>query len=1190
MEKPLAAVPGSPGRRHAALGGLFDALLLLASLLAIGVDVYLLQSDFRFLTRGLQLSGKQPEVGEIRNLERSVKARSAALPVWREIGDRERVRDKDQIFTGEQSSAQIVFDDGAVVDIGENTLVVIRRGEQTTRFDVRRGYLAARSGSKAGGLEIDIRGTRAKVGKGGELAVEANASGEASLTVLEGKAELSSKGKTVEVASNQRGSLRQDGSLESVQTLAFRLLSPARGATVYFGGGQSRQDLRWASLAGVSRYRIEVAQDPGMRKLVRSQESEAASAEVDLPEGTFYWRVAAINPGSGKVESSESRKLVRVAVRPPALWEPAPNAQVQYRETLGRGRDLAAAAGASVGFLWERVRGASGFRLQVAYDERFRDVVVERDVSVTRFHSDDLSPRPYYWRVQSLYEGREPSSWSAPRTFEVKAVPLPGVPEAELPSEGARVEMDQAPAAVELGWKEVRGAKGYLVEIARDEDFEAVLAKEQAKTTRLRWSPPRAGKYFWRVRALDAWNRSTRFGPGRSMVLVGGPLELLFPENEQTVTLVGERPRVLFRWKPAPLARRYRIEVAQDERFGRVVFEREVEQTEFAWEASGPGDYFWRVRSVFGEDDASAPRGGRRFSLTEKPLPPPPEVAPRYEIEAPARPARPKRRGGLDWLFPIRDAFAAEEPVEGKLRWSPSRGATAYRVEIARDDDFEEIVLRREVKGVELEWREAAPGKYFFRVAAVDADGRRGAFSQTSELLVRPPAPEPETTRGSHLILLGEEAALELEWKAAPGVEAYEVELARASERGKPFLRREVEGTRLETESPESGEYVWRVRGTGGETEQTRFTDWIPITITRQRPPSAPTSLASTASRAPDGRVQLRLDWSMVPGAVEYEVQLGRSARFSPRDRVIPTKKSGLRLAGAPKGYWRARARDRFKQWSPWSDAASLPDEPAPPAAAREIAALSATPGVPASPTDRRGSHVFLQLRAGFAPALEDYRLQTNVPTAFYSGPSPLGFSGDVELSWLSGWRARASYRQLRRTVFETAASAPSSSQDPLPLTRHQGRIEGGRSWGGALGAERLSLGLLAGIEARDLVAFRNDTSLTLSTAVASAILGSVSGQGAWRLSRRFWAEGEARYGYPFLVRGFTVASPLNLALSARLVWEAGNGLSASLGYSFELNRFQFRDFNVVSGGDVAGTLKDDRQWLLLTIGYRFGL
>lgn len=73
------------------------------------------------------------------------------------------------------------------------------------------------------------------------------------------------------------------------------------------------------------------------------------------------------------------------------------------------------------------------------------------------------------------------------------------------------------------------------------------------------------------------------------------------------------------------------------------------------------------------------------------------------------------------------------------LRWGPRPGVTRYRLQLAHDRDFADIVFDRVVDGLESEINELEPGRYFWRVAPLTA--KRGDFSSAGVIEVKPAAP-----------------------------------------------------------------------------------------------------------------------------------------------------------------------------------------------------------------------------------------------------------------------------------------------------------------------------------------------------------------------------------------------------------------------------------------------------------------
>ena len=150
---------------------------------------------------------------------------------------------------------------------------------------------------------------------------------------------------------------------------------------------------------------------------------------------------------------------------------------------------------------------------------------------------------------------------------------------------------------------------------------------------------------------------------------------------------------------------------------------------------------------------------------------------------------------GLEGLDAVRDfqlrarpesPFLLDPPAGAKrpvgdvtLRWTRNPEAVRYVLEVARDAEFTQVALSDDqVHGEQVVFHPAdsdfgaADGVYWWHVVSVNAEGRRGAWSDTQALVLRP------TPRAPQGRLSPDGAAIELSWGGRPE-DRTEVELAR---------------------------------------------------------------------------------------------------------------------------------------------------------------------------------------------------------------------------------------------------------------------------------------------------------------------------------------------------------------------------------------------------------------------------
>jgi outer membrane protein assembly factor BamB len=95
------------------------------------------------------------------------------------------------------------------------------------------------------------------------------------------------------------------------------------------------------------------------------------------------------------------------------------------------------------------------------------------------------------------------------------------------------------------------------------------------------------------------------------------------------------------------------------------------------------------------------------------------------------------------------------------LRWGKQPGVARYRLQIARDQAFTDVVLDRIVNGNEVQIDTLDQGRYFWRVAPLD--GTRGEFSSPAVIEVRPTSDPNAPRKDPSPIVVGDG------WLAAVG-------------------------------------------------------------------------------------------------------------------------------------------------------------------------------------------------------------------------------------------------------------------------------------------------------------------------------------------------------------------------------------------------------------------------------------
>ena len=248
----------------------------------------------------------------------------------------------------------------------------------------------------------------------------------------------------------------------------------------------------------------------------------------------------------------------------------------------------------------------------------------------------------------------------------------------------------------------VAGAGNYRALVATDREFRQGIAEGAFTTPEIKFGDLPDGEYFLRARSLDALGLEGREAvfQFRLKARPEPPLASLPAPNGKLRATAAS-----FAWATNPQAASYRIQIAEDEAFARVVQEEAASGTEFESRPLPFGDYYWRLRSIRAAASGAdlGPWGDiRKFSLRPPPRNPEPP----------------------------------EETVNGlTFSWSGEPGQT-FVLQVARDALFAQMVEARQVAEPKASIVRPPQGIYYVRIRATDADGFVGPFTAAQRFVV----------------------------------------------------------------------------------------------------------------------------------------------------------------------------------------------------------------------------------------------------------------------------------------------------------------------------------------------------------------------------------------------------------------------------------------------------------------------
>ncbi|MBI5331430.1 MAG: FecR domain-containing protein [Betaproteobacteria bacterium] len=433
----------------------------------------------------------------------------------------------------------------------------------------------------------------------------------------------------------------------------------------------------WRADPAARAWRVQLAAAEGARPLLRETVVSEPTLRwaEDLADGAYVLRIRAVDERG--LEGLDGLHPFTLDARPqaPALIQPAQGEKLEQTRTL---------------LTWARAEEAHGYLLQLARSGDFTGELTEQRFRDETRYEADLAPGPWFWRMTSLDARDEARPWGAVRTFRVH--PRPPAP--------ADAVCAATPDQADCTWSASAGATRYGLELLDAQGVRA--AQREVAEPRIHFSGLKPGAYQWRLRGLDPDGVAGPWSGDQPLLIPPAPPLPETPGVNQRTLL----PEVAMIWKPSAGALGYLVQVSEHPDFANPVAELRTTATTFIWRAPRTGSWHWRIAAL-GEAGASSGYAQARAFLFQ----PKPQKVQHIAL-------------GVD---------------DKEMRASWQGQSPRYRVELAQDEGFTQIVTKQETVQPEFRMTRPAPARYWLRVTPLDADGVTGPASDAVSAEVKPP-------------------------------------------------------------------------------------------------------------------------------------------------------------------------------------------------------------------------------------------------------------------------------------------------------------------------------------------------------------------------------------------------------------------------------------------------------------------
>jgi S-layer homology domain len=486
------------------------------------------------------------------------------------------------------------------------------------------------------------------------------------------------------------------------------LQSPADGASVNF---LEHPAFSWSAVPGARFYRLRIATDQSCSTIVQP---EYATSEVEynlaqrLAPGTYYWCVFPQDYGQRDGIKSDVHSFTYGNIAIPTLLSPVNNSQLIFTPAMS----------------WTAVKGATHYLLQYDTSPGFNNPT-QIDTAYTSYTPQQMlsNDSNWYWHV-AAYDSRGVlgSYQSSPFTFRMVWNQL----QPSLLTPNNNYYHVSYPY---FQWTGVPDAREYELQIARTPAFNPLVVDLRTSATSYIVTPPQidANLYYWRIitygadGVVGATSATYSFKFDQPANLNMSSVAAQFyppyaynsdPRFDRPVTSSVALP--LFQWQQVTSATNYIFTLGSTINMTDSLLSANTSQPNFSPNLSdnaGVGFnfnpstiYYWRVQAQTA--------GG--------PQPPLSQVwAVRVNSALDVAPVQPSSTNWLQSPTDLQD-YVVINPV---FRWFPVVGANKYRLQVATDPNFSNMVqsLDTAFTGTALR-QKLAPELYYWRVQAYNGN------------------------------------------------------------------------------------------------------------------------------------------------------------------------------------------------------------------------------------------------------------------------------------------------------------------------------------------------------------------------------------------------------------------------------------------------------------------------------------
>ncbi|MCO4795277.1 MAG: FecR domain-containing protein [Bacteriovoracaceae bacterium] len=458
----------------------------------------------------------------VRKSNNTVKKKSAMNLGWADTWESEALFSDDQVFTFENSSADLEFLNGANIEVSEKTLFKIQMDKGVLNLDLAEGIIFARISKKSGPLLINIKNRQFKLESTSATVQLKRTENISEVVVVEGKATISNQESSIEARENQKLELTSSRLLSETPLLEVEeevVIESEEEVITEFGdwdkytGGvkielrkpDQQVDFNWDGKSE-DKFVFELSYMPNFEKNLITKKVSGANTKISFPKtGTFYWRAKKVDSNGNIV----FQKPVKVIIKP----TPPPEKPILEKEMRLKIKEKSSSiyekmfellvASSFAGDRYVEIpmpenEDAKSYLIEIYSDSDGKNLVVKGTTSESTWKWENPKAGVGHIRVSVVDFWDRQSPFSDLTKIVIEEIQIKKIEKVSLlsPYHGFKTVGDK----VTFKWKSnVEG--DYFLEISKDISFKNILVRRLIRTNSTTIeSRDLPEKFYWRVK------------------------------------------------------------------------------------------------------------------------------------------------------------------------------------------------------------------------------------------------------------------------------------------------------------------------------------------------------------------------------------------------------------------------------------------------------------------------------------------------------------------------------------------------------------------------------------------------------------------------------------------------------------------------------------------------------------------